>query len=131
MDAYLVGGLISSKNSKPVTIRLKDGTTTECTFENLYERSKSCPKGWTGKADEESCYKIETEYLTNNAAAKICSHQGADLLQVETITEDNFIIDILQGSLEYSIPFHPGFYHLGMYQRQSGNQYYHRNGARV
>ena len=41
------------------------------------------------------------------------------------------INEILMGAQEYSSPTHPGFYHIGLYQRQDANHYYHRNGARV
>ena len=41
------------------------------------------------------------------------------------------INEILMGAQEYSSPTHPGFYHIGLYQRQDANQYYHKNGARV
>ena len=52
-------------------------------------------------------------------------------MQVESSDEDASINEILFGVPEYSTPTHPGFYHFGMYQKQSANQYYHRNGARV
>ena len=83
------------------------------------------------KADDNQCYKIKTIPLTNNEAAGFCNQEGAELLQVESADEDNVINEILFGLPEYSTPTHPGFYHIGTYQKQTANQYYHRNGVRV
>ena len=137
LNAYMNAGSISPKNSNPVKILQTEtsesttGTTTDCEFENLFEQTAKCPKGWAGKADDNQCYKIQTIPLTNNEAAGFCNQEGAELLQVESTDEDNVINEILFGVPEYSTPTHPGFYHIGMYQKQTANQYYHRNGVRV
>ena len=102
-----------------------------CTFENLYEQSTNCPKGWTGKADDEMCYKIHTNPVTNNEAAQMCNQEGAELVQIYSTIESDMINEILLGLPEYSTPIHPGFYHIGIYQTQELDQYYHRNGIRV
>ena len=78
-----------------------------------------------------SNYKIQTIPLTNNEAAGFCNQEGAELLQVESANEDNVINEILFGVPEYSTPTHPGFYHIGTYQKQTANQYYHRNGLTI
>jgi len=77
------------------------------------------------------CYKVQTFPATNVEAATFCNQDGAELLQVESSDEDDIINKILFGLPEYSTPTHPGFYHLGTYQKQSATQYYHRNGIRV
>ena len=130
-EAYDTAGFISPKSTNPVKILVDDGTETHCEFENLYKQTEGCPRGWTEKADEENCYKIFTYPLDNNEAATSCYQEGAELLEVQSPAEDNMINEILLGSSEYSTPTHPGFYHIGLYQRQEGNQYYHRSGIRV
>ena len=131
IEAYKTLGFISPKSSNAVKVLMASGSTTECEFENLYEQTKKCPNGWTGKADDESCYKIETFPATNDEAAQFCNQEGAELIQIESSDEDDMINEILFGHTDYSTPTHPGFYHIGTYQRQSSNQYYHRNGVRV
>ena len=74
---------------------------------------------------------FSTYPLDNNEAATSCYQEGAELLEVQSQPEDDMINEILFGSSEYSTPTHPGFYHVGLYQRQEGNQYYHRSGIRV
>ena len=130
-EAYDTAGFISSKSTNPVKILVDDGSETNCEFENLYKQTKGCPRGWTEKADEENCYKIFTYPMDNNEAATSCYQEGAELLEVQSRPEDDMINEILFGSSEYSTPTHPGFYHVGLYQRQEGNQYYHRSGIRV
>ena len=132
LNAYMKAGFISPKDSNPVKILKPSKTSTlDCEFENLFEQTAKCPKGWAGKADDNQCYKIQTIPLTNNEAAGFCNQEGAELLQVESTDEDNVINEILFGVPEYSTPTHPGFYHIGTYQKQTANQYYHRNGVRV
>lgn len=128
--AYTNGGFIKS-SANPVTITTAGGSTEDCTFENIFGQSASCPKGWFGKADDEACYKVETKAVSNQEAAMLCNQLGADLLQVDDENEDNLITLLLDGIVDYSTPLFPGLYHIGTYQRQSGGQYYHRNGARV
>ena len=135
--AYMKAGYISPKDSNPVKILESEtsgstmGTTIDCEFENLFEQTAKCPKGWAGKADDNQCYKIQTIPLTNDEAAGFCNQEGAELLQVESVDEDNVINEILFGIPKYSTPTHPGFYHIGTYQKQTANKYYHRNGVKV
>ena len=131
LDAYTTSGFISPKSSNSVKIMLNDDSQADCEFENVYDQSKKCPKGWIGKANEGSCYKIYTNPLGNQDAAQICYQEGAELVQIESQMEDDMINEILLGASEYSTPTHPGFYHIGLYQRQEGNLYYHRSGIRV
>ena len=130
-EAYNTAGFISPKSTDSVMILVDDGSETQCDFENLYDQTDRCPKGWTGKPDEDNCYKIFTSPLDNNEAATSCYQEGAELLEVQSQPEDDMINEILFGSSEYSTPTHPGFYHVGLYQRQEGNQYYHRSGIKV
>ena len=130
-EAYNTAGFISPKSTDSVMILVDDGSETQCDFENLYDQTDRCPKGWTGKPDEDNCYKIFTSPFDNNEAATSCYQEGAELLEVQSQPEDDMINEILFGSSEYSTPTHPGFYHVGLYQRQEGNQYYHRSGIKV
>ena len=75
-DAYVKAGFISPKNSNPVKIPKSDDSTMDCEFENIYEQSKKCPKGWIGKAEDENCYKIQTFPATNDEAAAFCNQEG-------------------------------------------------------
>jgi len=56
---------------------------------------------------------------------------GSDLFQVMNQDEEDFVLTILASRKDYAQPVMPGIYHLGLHQRQSGGQYYHRNGVRV
>ena len=124
-------GIVGPASSEPVKVILADDSTKECTFENLFDMTESCPKGWTGSADDDSCLKVFPESVTNSEASMLCNQNGAELIQIESEADDDRVTAILEGAQEYSIPTHPGFYHIGTYQRQSGKQYYHGNGARV
>ena len=131
LAGYNYGGLFGPKNTQPVTIKDGSGTEKSCTFENLSEETDACPKGWFGSADTDKCYKVRHEQLPNDEAALRCNQEGAELLQIDLADEDNYVISILEGSENYSMPVNLGYYHLGIYQRQATNQYYHRNGAKV
>ena len=130
-DAFKMGGLISPKTGSSTKVMKDDGSIMECTFENLKDNTKSCPSGWFGLGDEGSCFKVRKEPVDNDEAAALCNQESGDLVQPKSLEEDEYIIDVLSSVLDYAKPFHPGFYHIGTYQRQSGNLYYHRNGIRV
>ena len=83
LDAYKTAGFISPKDHNPVKIITSGDSELSCDFGNLYEQSSKCPKGWTGKADDENCYKIQTFPETNNGASRFCYQDGSELLQVE------------------------------------------------
>lgn len=97
----------------------------------MYEQTDSCPLGWTGKADEGSCYKVNLNPVTNSDAALLCNQDGAEIVQIRSSDEDTMVARILEGFQDFALPLSPGFYHIGTYQRQDGNQYYHRNGVKV
>ena len=81
LDVYTKAGFISPKDSDSVEI-VKSEYAETCEFENLYEQTSSCPKGWTGKADDGNCYKVQTIPKTNDGASQFCYGDGAELLQV-------------------------------------------------
>ena len=83
LDAYKTAGFISPKDYNSVKILSSGETELSCDFGNLYQQSSKCPKGWTGKADDELCYKIQTFPETNNDASQFCYQDGSELLQVE------------------------------------------------
>ena len=56
---------------------------------------------------------------------------SADLVQPATAEEEGFLLDVISSKQRYSRPVMPGYFHTGLHQRQSGNQFYHRNGVRV
>ena len=56
---------------------------------------------------------------------------GGDLLQVTSSSEEEIIFDMFASLPVYAQPVMPGYYHLGLYQRRSAGQFYHRNGLRV
>jgi hypothetical protein len=62
---------------------------------------------------------------------RLCSLQGSDLLQVYNSGMEGLVLNVLGSKTTYSQPIMPGIYHLGLYQRQSGNKFYHANGERV
>ena len=50
LNAYMKAGFISPKDSNPVKILKPSKTSTrDCEFENLFEQTAKCPKGWAGK----------------------------------------------------------------------------------
>ena len=51
--------------------------------------------------------------------------------KVATSAEEDQILSVLTGSQDFAQPVMPGYFHTGLYQRQSGRLYYHRNGVRV
>ena len=81
---------------------MNDDSQFDCEFENVYDQSKKCPKGWIGKADKGSCYKIYTNPLGNQDAAQICYQEGAELVEIESQMEDDMINEIFLGASEYS-----------------------------
>ena len=129
-DAVILGGILPNLGES-IEIKLTDNTTKQCAVENLHEQALSCPIGWYGKGSDEFCLNVKTVAVDNEEAARLCYEEGSDLLQVESQTQDDYIIAILASRAEYSRPLHPGFYHMGLHQRRSGSQYYYRNGARV
>ena len=60
-----------------------------------------------------------------------CHMTGSDLLQVYNSVEETLILSVLSSRKNFSLPVMPGYFHLGLHQRQSGNQLYYRNGVRV
>jgi len=56
---------------------------------------------------------------------------GSDLLQISSSDEVNYVINVLKSRPAFSLPAMPGYYHTGLHQRQSGKQFYQRNGVRV
>jgi hypothetical protein len=62
---------------------------------------------------------------------RLCNLQGSDLLQVSSLADEELVLATLASKPVYAQPVMPGYYHTGLYQRQSGHTYYHRNGARV
>ena len=131
LDAFK-HGLILPNPGESISINI-DGTLTECFAEDPYDETLKCPKGWIGKKSEEKCLKIHTKPEDNTNAARQCYREGSDLFQDEHKDWNEIFIDATHFSSNYSTdPVYPGYYHLGLYQKQSGNHYlYHRNGARV
>ena len=66
-----------------------------------------------------------------NILHRQCNMQGSDLLQISVDKDEKVVLSVLRSKPIYSQPVMPGFYHMGLYQRQSGRMYYHRNGVRV
>ena len=56
---------------------------------------------------------------------------GADLLQVSSSLEESMILEAFASKPTYAQPVMPGYFHMGLYQRRSAGQFYHRNGLRV
>jgi len=67
----------------------------------------------------------------NLFGCRVCNAEGSDLLQVYSSTEESLVLGVLAGRTLFAQPVMPGYYHLGLHQRQSGRQFYHRNGVRV
>jgi hypothetical protein len=61
----------------------------------------------------------------------LCNNIGGDLLQVSSSAEEKMILEALGSRPAYSQLVMPGYFHLGLYQRRSAVQFYHRNGLRV
>jgi hypothetical protein len=62
---------------------------------------------------------------------RFCNAQGSDLLQVSSSTDEDLVLGVLGSRQDFAQPVMPGYYHTGLYQRQSGKLYYHRNGVKV
>ena len=113
-----------------VTIKLADGTVKDCNLNNLHEQSIACPSGFIGKGDEEFCISINTNEVTNVEAGGKCYEDGSELFIPDSITQDEYIIDVLSTS-SYSNPIYPGLYHIGLFQDQHTQKYYKSGGSRV
>ena len=66
-------GAIHPNPGENVTLLKEDGNTLECYMENMYGNSNACPTGWYGKADDEMCFKVNTERHTNEESARYTS----------------------------------------------------------
>ena len=131
LDAFKLGLLLPDPGQS-ISIKLTGGTVTQCTREDPYTTGQSCPDGWFGKKGEEKCLKIHEEPEDNINAARQCYREGADLFQDEDTVWNSYLIDATHFSQNFSLPVYPGYIHLGLYQKQSGNNHlYHRNGVRV
>lgn len=56
---------------------------------------------------------------------------GSDLLTVVNSDEEGLVLRTIASIPMFGQPIIPGYYHLGLYQRQSARQVYQRNGLRV
>ena len=131
LDAFKLGLLLPDPGQS-ISIKLTGGSVTQCTREDPYTTGQSCPDGWFGKKGEEKCLKIHEEPEDNINAARQCYREGADLFQDEDADWNSYLIDATHFSQNFSLPVYPGYIHLGLYQKQSGNNHlYHRNGVRV
>ena len=64
--------------------------------------------------------------------ARICYEHGSELMHLENEHMDNFTTTILDGlGTGLGNPILPGYYHLGIYQKQESNKYYLSNGQNV
>ena len=129
-DAMTHGG-IRANPGEPLQLLMSDSKYKNCTLENLHDNTEVCPTGWLGKADDEFCLKVNTDQVTNDEASRQCLEEGSDLLQVRDATEDSYAQNVITSIKEYALPVWPGYYHMGVYQRRTGEQYYSRNGHRV
>ena len=63
---------------------------------------------------------------------RICYEHGSELMNVDNKDMDYFITNVLDGlGAELGNPSLPGYYHLGIYQKQEANQYYLSSGRNV
>ena len=131
LDAFKEGLMMPDPGSS-ITIYLSGGSEQECFLEDPYSTGDKCPDGWIGKKGEEKCLKFHSEPEDNANAARQCYKEGGDLYQDEDEDWNEIMLDTTYFSPNYSRPVYPGYIHLGLHQKQSGNQYlYHKNGVRV
>ena len=125
-------GLLLSDPGQTISIYLDTGSVAECSAEDAYSTGSKCPDGWYGKKGEGKCLMFHTAPEDNVNAARQCYREGSDLFQDEDETWNNILIDATYFSSKYSMPVYPGYIHLGLHQKQAGNNFlYHRNGVRV
>jgi hypothetical protein len=68
-DAFS-NGMIHPEPGKPVTLVLTDDSLVNCTIENIFKKSKSCPVGWYGNAESEICIQVKLQLVTNEEACR-------------------------------------------------------------
>ena len=63
---------------------------------------------------------------------RLCYEHGSELMHLDSVEMDNFTTSILDG-LDSGIgnPALPGYYHLGIYQKQESKKYYLKSGQNV
>ena len=64
--------------------------------------------------------------------SRICYEHGSELMNIDNKDMDYFTTNVLDGlGAEFGNPSLPGYYHLGIYQKQESNQYYLSSGRNV
>jgi hypothetical protein len=66
----MTSGGLHPEAGNPVTLTLKDGKSVNCSMENIYGGTNSCPRGWYGKADAKFCFKVFNRPETNVEACR-------------------------------------------------------------
>ena len=74
-----------------------------------------CPEGWT-KYPEGLCYKEFTEKLSWNSAETKCQEFGGDLVSIESQTEQDLILSIINRN-------HYDYYWIGLNDLKTAGQY--------
>jgi hypothetical protein len=69
MDAF-TNGKIHPEPGKPVQLVFKDGSSANCSIENLNRVAQSCPAGWYGNAVSEFCFQVNLQQVDNREACR-------------------------------------------------------------
>ena len=69
LEAMKVGGVFANKG-QTITLKMTDGSYKDCSLEDIYETGSGCPKNWYGKVGDELCFKVHTDPVDNEEAAR-------------------------------------------------------------
>ena len=70
-------------------------------------------------------------YICTIMCFRLCNIMGSEIYQPSSDAEEQMVLNVLRTRPRYSQPVMPGYYHIGLYQKQSAKLYYLRNGIKV
>jgi len=56
---------------------------------------------------------------------------GSEIYEPTSEEEEQLVLNVLRSQTRYAQPVMPGYYHIGLYQKQSAKLYYLRNGIKL